>query len=40
VPGRAYIVAEVVDGSYVVLQGFGNAETGGLYWTEFERPSR
>jgi len=35
VPGRPYRVAHVVQGQYVVVEGFEEASGGGLYWTEF-----
>jgi hypothetical protein len=35
VPGKTYRVARIQNGVYVVPEGFEQAETGGLYWTEF-----
>ncbi len=35
-PGGKYRVARVVQGLYVVLDGFESSPTGGLFWTEFE----
>jgi len=35
VPGNEYVVKEIQDGSYVVVEGY-NHPGGGIYWTEFE----
>ena len=35
VPGRYYQVADVVDGAYLVVEGFEQTAGGGLHWTEF-----
>lgn len=33
--GHEYTVARMERGNYVVLRGFENSPTGGLFWTEF-----
>jgi hypothetical protein len=35
VPGNEYVVKEIQDGGYVVVEGY-NHPGGGIYWTEFE----
>ena len=34
-PGEKYKVVIIVQGSYVVVEGFEDSSGGGLYWTEF-----
>ena len=36
-PGAQYVVSKVKNGVYVVLKGFENEPSGGLYWTEFTK---
>jgi hypothetical protein len=35
VPGNRYRIARVVDAAYIVVEGYEDSATGGLYWTEF-----
>jgi len=35
IPGERYRVSRVVGDSYVVVEGFEDSPTGGIYWTEF-----
>lgn len=34
-PGNKYKVARIDEDTYVVVEGFENSKSGGLYWTEF-----
>jgi len=36
--GKQYRVARVVNGRYVVIEGFENAAGGGMFWSEFSFP--
>jgi len=35
IPGKEYVVSEIQDDAYVVVEGYKHPG-GGLYWTEFE----
>jgi len=34
-PGKAYRIARIIEGTYVVPEGFEGATPGGMCWTEF-----
>ena len=36
-PDEKYRIVRIEDDVYVVVEGFENAVTGGLYWTEFSK---
>jgi hypothetical protein len=37
-PGARYRIARIVKDTYLILEGFESSPTGGLHWTEFEKP--
>lgn len=34
-PGMSYKIVRIVNGIYIVVEGFEQSVTGGVYWTEF-----
>jgi hypothetical protein len=39
-PNKKYIVSEIYEDLYVVVEGFENAVPSAIYWSEFELPKK